>query len=145
MSGREVASVGFFHHHDAVVLSEFPSQLTVPDIHGVNPGRAGLQEAIGETTGGRAEVNGNESDDVELEMLEGVFEFVAAATDKFFGSGKSELIRFRDGIAGFAGGLTIDERLTGHDGAFGLFATFADSPIHQCLIHTRHVLSVAVA
>lgn len=75
-------------------------------------------------------------------MLERVFEFMAAATDEFFRRGESELIGVLDGVARFAGGLAIDEDLSGHDGAFGLLTAFTDSAIHQSLIHTSHMRSV---
>ena len=54
--GREVAGIGFLHDDDARILAEFPGKLAVPDIHGINLGRAVLQEAIGESAGGSAQV-----------------------------------------------------------------------------------------
>ena len=52
------AGVGFFHDHDAGIAPEFPGQLAAPDIHRINQGRAVLQQAIGESAGGRAQING---------------------------------------------------------------------------------------
>jgi hypothetical protein len=110
----------------------------MPDIHGVNPGRARSQQAIGKSAGGSAEVNGSQPGDIELKMLKGVLELVPAATDEFLRSGEGEFIGSVDTIAGFAGGLAVDEDLPGHDGALAFLATVAKPAFHQSLVHTNH-------
>ena len=57
----QVAGIGFFHHHHPRVVSELPVQDPLPNIHGVYPGSAMLQEAIGETAGGCPQVGANKS------------------------------------------------------------------------------------
>jgi hypothetical protein len=63
---------------------------------------------------------------------------VTAATDEFFRRGESKLVGVFDGVAGFPGGLTVDEDLRCHDRALGLLTAFTNPPIHQRLIHTSH-------
>ena len=80
----KMARVGFFHDDDALVLPQFPGELALADIHGKNFCRAVLQQAIGEAAGGRAEIKRDQAGDIELKMVQRVFEFVAAAADEFF-------------------------------------------------------------
>lgn len=139
-----MARVGFFHDDDAPVLSEFPRELAVTDIHGINHFCASLQQAIGEAAGGRAEVYGDQLCGLDLKMLKRVLKFVAAATDESVRRGEDELIGIADRVAGFACGLIVDENLASHDGAFGLLPAFTDAAIHQCLIQTSHSGSVTI-
>jgi hypothetical protein len=127
----------------ALILAQFPGELAVADIHGINLFGPRLQQTIGKAAGGRAQIHGGLARDRELKMLEGVFEFVAAATDVFLRRGERELIRGGDGIARFPGGVAVDERLAGHDGALGLFAAFTNAAIDQGLINPNHARSVA--
>ncbi len=138
LRGGEVAGVGFFHDHDPAVLAEFPGELALADVHGKNLGRAVLEQAIGETAGGSAEVDGGESGHVQLEMAEGVFQLVAAAADVFFGGRQCQRVIRLDGIAGFVGALGVDADLSGEDGAFGAFTAFAKAAFHQCLVEASH-------
>ena len=87
-----MSGVGFFHDDHAVVLAEFPRKLATAHVHGKNLGRAALQQAIGETAGGGAEINAPPARDVELKMFERVFELVAAAADEFFAGVEGEFI-----------------------------------------------------
>ena len=95
------ARVGFFHDDDAAVLAEFPGKLALADVHGKNFRGAVLKQAIGETAGGRAEVERDQSGHVQLKMVQGVFEFVAAAADVFFAGVQGECVIRLDGVAGF--------------------------------------------
>lgn len=81
LAGGEVADVDAFEDGDAGVLAEFPRELAVADVDSVNPGGAVLQEAVGETAGGGADVDGDLAGDVERPGFEGGFEFGAAAAD----------------------------------------------------------------
>src|SRR5687767_11969766 len=102
-----MAGVGFFHDHNPAIATQFPRKLAVSDIHGVNLGGTGLEQAIRETPSGRAKVNGRLAGYVEVKVLQRVCEFVAAATDEFLRRGERELVGLCNGIAGFAGGLTV--------------------------------------
>jgi len=51
-------------------------QAGLTDIHGKNFCSAGLKQTIGETAGGRAEINRGETSDIELEMFSACSIFV---------------------------------------------------------------------
>src|SRR5262245_57859663 len=97
-----------------------------------------LEEAVSETAGGGAQVHGGLFGDGEAEVLEGVFEFAAAAADIAFGGDQDELVLSTDGIAGFTGEAIIDADLSGEDGALGLLAAFAQAALDQRHIHPLH-------
>ena len=130
--------IRFFHDDDAFVLSQFPRKLALPDIHGKNFCRAMLQKAVRETAGGRAEVNGRHSGDVQLKMFERVFELVPAPADEFFRRVQRNFVSGFDGIARLARGLGIDANLPGEDGALGLFAAFTKAAFNQRLVEANH-------
>ncbi len=52
----QVANVGPFDDSNARVLSQFPSQLAIADIDGVNLARTVLEQAVGEAARGRAHI-----------------------------------------------------------------------------------------
>jgi hypothetical protein len=118
----EMAGVGPFHDDNARVLAEFPGKLAAANVNGINFGRAVLKEAIGETAGGSAEVNGGQAARIELEMAQTVFELESAAADVPFRDGEGEIVFRLDRVAGLFGGLAAVEDLAGQDGAPGLFA-----------------------
>ncbi len=77
-SGRclrlQVARVDAFEAHDARIAAEAPVQLVVPDVERDDPRRAALKEHVGESAGGRADVERGEARDVEAKDLERVRE-----------------------------------------------------------------------
>ena len=129
-----MARIGFFHDNHPAVLPEFPGELPPADVHGKNPCGAVLQQAIGKSAGGRAEVERGYSDDIQMKMVQGLFQFVAAAADVFIAGIEGKTVIGLDGIAGFAGGLGVDADLTGEDGAFGAFAAFTKAAFNQGLV-----------
>jgi hypothetical protein len=134
-----MARVGLFHDDDARVVPELPGELPPANVHGKNLRRAVLQQTIGESAGGRAQVERRESGDVQLEMAQGVFQFVAAAADVFLVRVQGELVIRFDGVTGFVRGLGIDADLSGENGAFGAFAAFAKAAFNQGLVKASHV------
>lgn len=72
-----------------------------------------------------------------MKLIEGAFEFEAAAADVAWGFFDPENgVEGNEG-AGFEAGLIIDEDLTGEDEAFGLFPGRAEALLHECLVQTR--------
>ena len=106
--------------------------------HGQDFFRATLQQAVGETAGGRAEVNGGQAGDGELKMFQRVFELVPPPADEFFRRGQLDLIRRPHGVAWLARGMAVDFDLPGHDGALGFLAAVAQAAFNEDLIETRH-------
>ena len=136
IGGGHVADVEVFAADDAGVIAEFPDELVGSDIVGVDSSGAVLEEAVGETAGGSADIEGDEAGDVDVEVVQGAFEFEAAAADVARGFFDAE-----DGVegnegAGFEAGLIVDEDLAGEDEAFGLFAGGAEALLNESLIQT---------
>ncbi len=77
--GFHMADVRAFHDHDPGVLTQFPRQLAVPHIDGVNPTGAALQKNVGEPSGGRAHVRTHEPVDVQLQVVQHGGQFIAPA------------------------------------------------------------------
>ena len=65
----QMPRVGLFHDDNALVLAEFPRKLAPAHVHGKHLGRAALEQAIGETAGGRAEVKRDQAVHVQLKMI----------------------------------------------------------------------------
>jgi hypothetical protein len=73
-----------------------------------------------------------------MKMVQGVFQFVAAAADVFFARVQGEQIIGFDGVAGFVRGLGVDADLSGENGAFGALAAFAKAAFNQGLVEASH-------
>ena len=97
-----------------------------------------LQQAIRETAGGRAEVNGCQAGDVKLKMCQRMLQFVAAAADEFLRRFHGEFIAGFDAVAGFACGPVVDADLSRENESFGPFAAVAQAAFDECLIHAGH-------
>jgi hypothetical protein len=133
-----MAGIGFFHDNNPRIVAEFPRELAPADVHGKNPGRAVLEQAVGKSAGGRPEIERAESANVQLEMAEGVFQLVAATAGVFFGSRQFQRVIRSHIVAGLVRPLGIDANLSGEDGAFGAFAAFAKAAINQSLVEASH-------
>src|SRR5690349_17179457 len=69
-------------------------------------------------------------------MLERMFEFVAAAADELFAAVQFHDIGFFDGIAGFAGGMSVHAHLSGHHGTLRLLAALTQAALDEHLIQS---------
>lgn len=138
MRWQEVAGVSFLHNYHTRVLAKFPGKLTPTDVDGKNGGSAVLEEAIGETAGGSADIDGAGIAHVEVKMVNGMFEFEPAATDILLGCDAGDEVGGLNGIARFAGGMAVDEDLGGQNGALGLLAGFAKAQLNQHHVQAFH-------
>ena len=91
-------------------------------IDGMDGGGTALEQAIGKTAGGGTDVEADPSGGIDLKMVEGGFEFEAAASDVSIRG-----LDLERGVGGefFAsfGKVTIPAaNEPGHDGALGFFA-----------------------
>ena len=77
-----MADVGAVEHSHALVAPKALVQLTASDIDGDHPGGACLQQAVGESAGRRARIEGRPAADVDSEVVEGGVELLAAAADE---------------------------------------------------------------
>src|SRR5579863_5099313 len=97
------------------VVAQPPVELPGSNVDRVDARGACLQQTVGESAGGRSEVRGDESGDVEAEMFESAFELQSAS---------SHIAEFRGHFNTGLGGnklarlgcfLAIHKDITGHD------------------------------
>jgi len=115
----------------ARVIAETPVELVGTDVDGVNAGGSGLEKAIGESTGGGAEIGSDEVCDGDMKVLEGGFEFQAASPDKTKFRSQFDARVFGDELSGLGCLLAIYENFTGHDLSLCFFAGFGKTTVHH--------------
>src|SRR5207302_10923262 len=69
-------------NHQARIVSEFPSQLAMTTVEREYFGRAALQQAIGKSAGGRANIERGLSLNIDAEKIERTAKFQRAATSE---------------------------------------------------------------
>src|SRR5205085_5898082 len=80
--GGQVASVETLAHGDAIVAAQAPGQLAVGDVERHDVRGAGLQQAVGEAPGGRADVEAAAPGRVNPGRRERVRQLAAAPRDE---------------------------------------------------------------
>lgn len=138
MGGGQLPGIGPFEDGDARILSEFPGELAVADVDGVNGSRAVLEEAIGETAGAGAQIKRAGTGHRQDEVKQGMLQFVAAPGHEPFRGDQFQVGIGGGGIAGFAGGLPIDPDLPGEDGGLGLGTGRAEAALDKALVQAGH-------
>ncbi len=115
-------------------------ELGAADIDSEDRDRAMLEEAIGEPSCGRAEVQAGEPGDIDGEVGEGVFELEAAATDVLFAFDELDRCLGVEEGGGFDEGLSADAGTAGHDQAAGALAGIGETTLNEEDIgsDTRH-------
>ena len=81
VGGHHVARIELLFDDHARVIAQFPDQLVGPDIHGVDAAGPALQQAVGETAGGRAHINADPAVGGDLEGVERAFKLQSATAD----------------------------------------------------------------
>ena len=75
----QAAGVDALEHGHARILAQAPVELSVGDVHAGDMGRAGLEQAIREPSGGGAHVQAQATVDLDGEGCQGALELLAAA------------------------------------------------------------------
>ena len=83
--GGQRPGVGPLHRDHPRVASERLGELSAADVERVDPGRAALEQDVGEAAGRRPDVEGDPTRRVDLERVERRGELVAAAADERIG------------------------------------------------------------
>jgi hypothetical protein len=128
----EKTNVGSFENNDARMVSQLPIQLAVAHIHRIDSRGAMLQQAIGKSAGGRADVKGDFTIDVDLKFLKRFCQLVSATAGIGRGSGSKSY--HRAGInetSHFRNWLIIDQYLTGQHPRPSRFAACYQASRHQ--------------
>jgi hypothetical protein len=76
-----VTDIGPFHHDHARIIAQYPCQLTVSDVDGIDTLGPALQEHIGEATGRGADVHRGYALDVYIEGIKSTFQLQSASAD----------------------------------------------------------------
>ena len=103
-------------------------------IHGMDRGCAVLEETISESSSAGAQVDALTGVDRNGEMLQSVFELVAASGNIPIPAEQLDGVTVADPITRFLCGVSVDSDLSGHDGSLGLRTRFAKTAVHQGLI-----------
>jgi len=122
-AGGEEAGVGALPEGDAWVVAEPLGDLAVAGIDGKDGGGTMLQHAVGEASGGGADVDAGEAGERDGPAGEGVLEFETAAADIFeIGTEQADGCGGRDGGADLVDALFVNEDAAGEDKGLGAFA-----------------------
>ena len=103
-----MADVNAVHCNNARIVAQLPRELTIANVNRVNARCATLQETIGETAGGRAQVGANLATGIEVKGIERAFQFQPAAAYVFERRADRNLGIFQDRCARFVHALTVD-------------------------------------
>src|SRR5690606_17946668 len=72
--GSDIAEIGAFHHHDAIIVPESLIELTVADVEGDDFGRTPLEQNLGEAAGGGAGVERTTAPHLDAEIVQRSFQ-----------------------------------------------------------------------
>lgn len=119
----QIAGVGFLQQPYSWVLPEAEINLPMASVDGDDPRSPVLQEAIGETAGGSADIQTNFAAHVDAPMLQSFFELEPAAADvlQVFTKQTNIGVGCNRG-AGFLHLLSVDEYVAREDQRLGTFA-----------------------
>ena len=128
---RQLARVDALVQDDARIGAERPRHLARPDIHRMDPRRAGLQKRVGEPSGRGADVETDLAGDVDRKCCESAGQFHSAAAHVRRPREHFDRAILRHGVARLARLLPVDEDLAGHDQRLRLLARFGEPALDQ--------------
>ncbi len=134
----EPPRVGAFDDDDPWVGANLPVELVVADVEGDNPGRAALQQHVGEAARGSADVEGNNAGGINAKGVERVRKLEPATTDPgMIGSAKHDLDVAGDRCARFGDRMPSDQDIAGQNQRPRPFARRNESALDEQLIKSR--------
>ena len=126
-----LTDVHFFYWLDARMCAQFPRELPIPDIQGVNEPRAVLKQAIGEAARGSTDINRDAAAHVNVKNAECLFQFEAAAADVFLWLQHDNIGIGRDAVSRFRQRFAIDTNGACEEEPLRLFSTFGEFAMHE--------------
>jgi hypothetical protein len=93
-----------------------------------------LKEAISESTRRCADIHGHNSSNVELKVIEGMFQLVSTAADIPLGCDHLDSVAGSNAVTGLGCRVLIDGNGTGHDDTLGPLTAFAQPAFDKGLI-----------
>jgi hypothetical protein len=119
----KVAGVGFLKQADPRILTKAKLDLSVSGIDCNDSRSPVLQQAIGKTAGGSADIQTNFAFHVDLPVFQSFFQLKAAAAHILQVFPKQTNLRVRvNGSTGFVNFLPVDQHVAGEDERLGSFA-----------------------
>ncbi len=142
IAGREQARICTLHERDARVVAEGLGNLAVAGVDGQYAVRAVLQQAIGEATGGRADVQAKSAAYLDGPVGQGRFQLEAAAAHVAHLAAQQADRRVEgDGMAGLFEFLLADEDAPGQDQGLGPLPGRRQAALHQQFVETHFHLA----
>lgn len=125
--GGEVAGVGVFEEDDAEVGAELPIDLAGAGVDGVDAGGSVLEETVGESARGGADVGADAVLDGDVEVGDGGGELDASTADVWGAGEEFDPGGVRVGVAGLGGFLAVGKDGAGEDEGAGFLAGISES------------------
>jgi len=132
-----LARVHSFARDDPRIRAEPPVQLTFPDIDGVDPSGAALQETVGEPARRRAHVERDRAGDVDAKLVERGVQLVTTARHEPWSRRDRDRHGVGDRSGGAIGDLAIHAYGAGEDERLRAFAARRERSLDEQLIETR--------
>jgi hypothetical protein len=133
--GSKFAGVGALVNFHTRVIAQLRVQLPVADIDGDHAQGAALQQAIGESAGGSANVQAVEPAHIDLKTCKSACELVAAARDELRSLAANAHFRVgRDPRAGLLDGRIVHDHVAGEDQRLRLVARFGEAIVDESLV-----------
>lgn len=125
------------HEHHARILTQSPVEEPAPNVHGVDAGRAALQQHVGEATGRSADVGADPTFDADAELVQGWGELSTAAADvrRWFDQLQAR-VRLNRAVRG-ANRLAVDADLSRQDQRLGSGPRLRQACLGQRCIQAR--------
>ena len=141
----QVAGVHAFEHGHARILAQPPVELPVGDVHAGDAGSAGLEQAVGEPSGGGAHVEAQATLDLDAEGRQRALELLTAARGVARPCAHLDLDVRRNEHAGLRGdgSLRADPHLAGHHRRSGAAARVEDPALGQQRVESAACFSPA--
>ena len=117
--------------HHARVGAQFPIELAGADIDRMDAHGSGLEQNVGESAGGGADIEAGPAGDIDGEVAERAGQLEAAAAHVGRAREDLDATVIGDGLAGLGGFLPVDEHLAGHDQGLGFLAGFGEPAFHN--------------
>src|SRR6516162_1577316 len=131
MSQPQFARVEALMHHNARIGAQRPGELAASNIHRVNAGRTGLQQAVREAARRRTNVKADLARDVDRKAAKGGSELEAAAADVWRPRPHLDLSIVGDALSGLGRLLPVEDHFTRHNERLRFLARFGQAAVHQ--------------
>lgn len=138
VAGRHQTGVGALAEGDAGIVAQGLGNLAIARVDSEDACGAVLEHAVGESTGGSADVEAEAAGKVDGPLGESGFELEAASADVAeVAAEKADGGVLGDGVAGLVDLLLSDEHAAGEDEGLSAFAGGSKASLHQQFVETN--------